>query len=233
MTLSGGRAPLSPDRIGRFTRPVPDDLAYVEPYFRRLRGLVDGRTVIDSERALLVHRPTSPWYVFAFPLEDVDASVPSKPDPDAPGYVRVRWDTIEEWLEEDEPVVGHLKNPYHRVDCLRASRRLRAEAVGEVLVDTDHTILLLETSLVPRLYVARDDVRTDLLAPSETTTYCSYKGEASWWSAVVGDTVVADVAWSYEEPLPSSGCEIVRSWLCFDPDAAGLTLTAELPPADR
>jgi len=233
MTLSGGRAPLSPDRTGRFTQPVPDDLAYVEPYLRRLRGRIGGRTVIDSERALLVHRPTWPWYVFAFPPEDVADEVLAKPDPDAPGYVRVRWDDIEDWFEEDEPVVGHLKNPYHRVDCLRTSRRLHVQVGDTVLVDTDRTVLLLETSIEPRLYVGRDDVRTDLLVPSETRTYCSYKGVASWWSAVVDDTVVPDVAWSYDDPLATSGCEVIRGWLSFVTDVGGLTVAAALPPTAR
>jgi uncharacterized protein (DUF427 family) len=230
VTLSGGRAPLSPDRIGRFTRPVPDDLAYVEPYHRRLRGQVGGRTVIDSERVLLIHRPAWPWYVVAFPPEDVDDSVPSKPDPDAPGYVRVRWDAIETWMEEDQLVVGHLKNPYHRVDCLRSSRRIEVRVSDTVLVDTDRTVLLLETSLVPRLYVAKDDVRMDLLSPSETTTYCSYKGVASYWNATVDGTVVPDVAWSYEQPLPTSGCDAIRGRLSFTLDAPGLVVTAALPP---
>ena len=44
----------------------------------------------------------------------------------------------------------------------------------------------------------------DVLVPSATTTYCPYKGTASYWSAVAGDIIVEDVAWSYDDPLPES-----------------------------
>jgi uncharacterized protein (DUF427 family) len=96
---------------------------------------------------------------------------------------------------------------------------------GATLVDTDGTLILFETSLAPRLYVAKAAVRMDLLVPSTTTTWCNYKGTASYWSAVVGGTEVADVAWSYEDPLPES--TPITGMLSFD--AARVELTADLP----
>jgi uncharacterized protein (DUF427 family) len=96
---------------------------------------------------------------------------------------------------------------------------------GETLVDTDETVILFETSLDPRLYVAPALVRTDLLRPSETTSYCNYKGVATWWSAQIGDTVVEDVAWSYDDPLPES--TLIKGYLSFDLGRA--QVTAELP----
>ena len=117
--------------------------------------------------------------------------------------MRVPWDAVEAWYEEDEQVFFHPRNPYHRVDCVRTSRRLRVEVAGAVLVDTTETLGVYETALDPKLYVRRDQVRAELVA-SPTTSYCPYKGTASYWSAVVGDTTVADVAWSYEDPLPES-----------------------------
>ena len=69
-------------------------------------------------------------------------------------------------------------------------------------------------------------MRTDLLVPSDTTTYCPYKGTASYWSAVIGATTVADVAWSYERPLPES--LPLRGLLAFDPARA--TVDQALPP---
>ena len=74
----------------------------------------------------------------------------------------------------------------------------------EVLVDTTDTMIVFETALEPRLYVAPSLVRTELLQRSETTSYCNYKGYATYWSAVLGDDIVEDVAWSYEEPQPET-----------------------------
>jgi uncharacterized protein (DUF427 family) len=66
----------------------------------------------------------------------------------------------------------------------------------------------------------------DLLRRSETTTYCNYKGWTTYWTAVVGDTVVDDVAWTYDDPLPES--TPIRGLLSFEPDR--VTLEADLPP---
>jgi uncharacterized protein (DUF427 family) len=216
VSLTTGRGPLSANPAGRFSARIPENVVYVEPFRRRVRGIVDDQTVIDSEQVLLVHRPGHPP-TYAFPQHDIDG-IAAAPEPEAPGHVRVPWDSVDAWYEEDEQVYGHPRNPYHRVDCLRASRRLRVEVAGVVLVDTDSTIALFETALEPRLYVQREHVRMDLLVPSPSVTYCSYKGFASYWHAVVGDVTVGDVAWSYEDPRPES--ITIRGLLSFEPTRA-------------
>lgn len=223
MSLTTGRGPLSPDRAGRFSAPVPDGVAYVEPFRRRVRGVARGRTLVDSERALLIHRPGEPP-AYAFPAADVHGA-PAEPVAEAPGHVRVPWEAVEDWYEEEERVFSHPRNPYHRVDCVRTSRRLRVVVDGVVLVDTTETVGVYETALEPKLYVRLDQVRRDLLIPSPTTTYCPYKGTASYWS-VVGDAAVEDVAWSYEDPLPES--LPIRALLSFDPARA--MVDHDLPP---
>jgi len=223
VSLTTGRGPLGPKPAGRFSTPIPDGVVYVEPFPRRVRGLVGGRTVIDSEAVLLVHRPAQPP-TYAFPESAVDG-VATEPEPEAPGHVRVDWAAIETWFEEDEEAFGHPRNPYHRVDCVRTTRRLRVEVGGVDLVDTTTTMGVYETSLAPKLYVERAAVRMDLLVPSETVTYCPYKGTASYWSAVVDGDTHADVAWSYVDPLPES--LPLRELLSFDPARA--TVVADLP----
>lgn len=218
MSLTTGSGPLSGQPAGRFSAPVPAGVVYVEPFLRRVRGLVGGRTVIDSEGVVLVHRPGQPPN-YAFPAGDV-GDVPAEPEPEAPGYVRVAWDAVSAWFEEEQQIFGKLRNPYHRVDCLKTRRQLRVEVSGAVLVDTDDTIVVHETAQPPRLYVDRAHVRTDLLSPSTTTTYCGYKGTASYWNAVVDGAVVEDVAWSYEDPLPESVA--IRGMLAFDPERAAV-----------
>jgi uncharacterized protein (DUF427 family) len=212
VSLTTGKGPLSARPAGRFTAPMPAAVAYLEPFRRRVRALKEGCTVIDSERVLLVHRTGRPP-TYAFPAGDVDG-LPSEAEPDAPGYVVVPWDAADAWFEEDEEVFGHPRNPYHRVDCLRSRRRLRVEAAGVTLVDTDETLAVYETALEPRLYVDRQFVRSDVLETSTTHTYCPYKGTATYWSARIGDEVLADVAWSYEDPLPES--LPLRRFLSFD-----------------
>ena len=224
MSLTTGRGPLSPDPAGRFSAPLPADVVYVEPFPRRIRALVDGATVLDTERALLVHRAGRPPS-YAFPADDV-TGLDADPEPAAPGHVAIAWDAVDTWFEEEEQVHGHPRNPYHRIDTVPTSRRLRVEVAGTVLVDTADTVGLYETSLRPKLYVRPDLVDMALLEPSTTTTYCPYKGTASYWSARIGDELVADVAWSYEDPLPES--LPIRGLLSFDPQRA--VVDAELPP---
>jgi uncharacterized protein (DUF427 family) len=203
MSLTTGVAPFSRNPAGRFDPPVPADPVYVEPLLRRVRAKVGDRAVIDSERVVLVHRPGTPP-TYAFPAEDV-RDVPTSPEPAALGYVRVAWTAASAWYEEEEQVFGgHPRNPYHRIDCIRACRQLRVEVAGAVLVDTTDVISLHETSRAPELYVGRELVRMDLLVGSKTLTYCPYKGWASHYSALVDGTLVRDVAWSYDDPLPES-----------------------------
>jgi uncharacterized protein (DUF427 family) len=86
---------------------------------------------------------------------------------------------------------------------------------------------VFETALEPRLYVDPSVVRTDMLRRTETSSYCNYKGYATYWAAVVGDTVVGDVAWSYQDPPPE--CLPIRGYFSFD--AARAEVLAELPPS--
>ena len=210
MSLTTGRGPLGPDPAGRFVPAgpgvaftAPRAAAYVEPWLRRVRGLTGQRVLVDSERALLVHRPGQPPE-YAFPEADVARELPRSPEPGAPGYVHVPWDAVCAWYEEEERVLGHPKNPYHRIDCLRARRRLRVELAGELLVDTSDVVALFETARPPQLYVRREAIRMALLVPSNTTSYCPYKGHASYWSARIADQTFPDVAWSYDDPTPES-----------------------------
>src|SRR5437763_1587159 len=84
-----------------------------------------------------------------------------------------------------------------------SSRLVRVVFGGVTIADTRHPRLLLETGLPTRYYIPEQDVRMELLEPTETTTRCPYKGKASYWSAKVGDRVFKDIVWSYHEILPT------------------------------
>jgi uncharacterized protein (DUF427 family) len=224
MSLTLGYGPFGANPAGWASPALaPGGTVFVEPHPRRIRAELAGRGVIDTERALLVHRPGR-VLAYAFPESEV-GDLPSEPAPESPGFVLVPWEAVDAWYEEGRRLVAYPPNPYHRVDCRPTRRRLRAEVNGTILVDTDDTLILFETSLEPRLYVEPGHVRTDLLRRSETRTWCNYKGWSTYWAAVVGGTVVDDVAWSYEDPLPESAP--LAGLLSFD--GAKLDLHAELP----
>jgi uncharacterized protein (DUF427 family) len=233
MSLTTGRAPFSADPAGRFVPPLTAaGRSYVEPLLRRVRGLVGERVAVDSERVALVHRQGSPP-AYAFPAQDV-RDVESSPEPAIAGYVQVAWAAVDAWYEEEERIDGHPRNPYHRIDCIRARRRLRVELAGEVLVDTRDVIAVFESSRAPQLYAPPAAVRTDRLIPSATLTYCPYKGAASHWSARVNGELVPDVAWSYNEPTPES--RPIAGFFSFYPERTRMLHDAltwfTLPAAD-
>lgn len=229
MSLTSGRGPLSADRAGWFVPGVPEAVVYVEPFPRRVRAQRSGHTVLDTEEVLLVHRAGAPP-AYLFPAAAVAGSgLESAPEPAAPGYVQVPWPAADAWYEEEQQVLLHPTNPYHRVDCLESSRRLRVTVADVVLVDTTDTVAVYETALAPRLYVRPDLVRTDLLVRSDRTTVCPYKGTASYWSVQVGDVHVGEAAWSYENPCAESAR--LRGFLCFDD--AKVTVSAAFPTGSR
>jgi uncharacterized protein (DUF427 family) len=224
MSMVTGHGPLSSAPAGWFSPTLPADVVYVEPHPRRVQAVKDGHTVIDTERALLVHRPDRPLS-FAFPAEEAHG-LRSEPVAEAPGFVQVPWDAVDAWVEEGRRLVHYPPNPYHRVDCRPTKRRLHVTVAGITLVDTDDTVIVFETALEPRLYVDPAHVRTDLLRQTDTSTYCNYKGFATYWSAVIGGgEVIEDVAWSYLDPPPES--LPIKGFLSFDADRA--VVVAELP----
>ena len=118
-------------------------------------------------------------------------------DPDLAGYVLLDFDAFDTWYEEDELNVAHPRDPFHRIGIVNSSRPVRVEAGNEVLAETTDPCFRFEPPLPVRYYLPPEDVRTDLLRPSDTRTFCAYKGQASYWSLEGQD----DLAWSYPEPL--------------------------------
>ena len=222
-----------------------------EPTDKRIRAVLDGRTVVDSTHALLVWEPKRIVATYAVPNADVAAEVvdgapsddapfdvphlgdrpvydPSIPfsvhttpgrrlrlriagtdrepeafrpaDPDLAPYVLLDFAGFDEWYEEDERNLAHPRDPFHRVDIVHSSRSVRVEIDGIVMAESSSPYLLFEPPLPVRYYFSPDDVRTDLLEPSDLVTRCAYKGEAAYFSAPGSD----DVAWCYRHPLRDS-----------------------------
>ena len=129
---------------------------------------------------------------------------PASPARQLHDAVRFDWDAMSEWLEEDEPVYTHARDPHTRVDILASSRHVRVEIDGVPVADSRSPRILFETGLPPRYYLPLSDVRTDLLRPSSTISHCPYKGTAAYWSVDTGTALHEDVVWIYRTPLPES-----------------------------
>lgn len=103
----------------------------------------------------------------------------------------------------------------HAIEIGPFGGRVRVRIAGELVADTGRAQLLEEGALPPVFYLPRDDVHMERLAPSPTTSHCPFKGDASYFSAAHGP---ADVAWSYEDPLPAAAA--IAGHLAFYPDKA-------------
>ena len=144
------------------------------------------------------------------------------PIPELRDLVRFEWDALDEWLEEDEPVYVHPRDPYKRVDILASSRRVQVELDGVLLADSRAPRILYETSLPPRYYLPLPDVRMELLRPSASTSACPYKGNAAYWSVDVNGVLHTDLVWIYRTPLPES--QKIAGLACFYNEKVDLSI---------
>jgi uncharacterized protein (DUF427 family) len=169
----------------------------IEESPRWVRGRLGGETVVDSKRVKLLYAPERQLPVWLFPEEDVRLDLIP---PDAirrhDDLVHVDFDALDEWLEEDEPQIGHPPDPYHRIDVRRTSRHVRIRIGGRVVAESTNARALFETKLPVRWYLPREDVSAEL-EPSDHRTVCAYKGRPRHFTVAGEDAV----AWSYEEPL--------------------------------
>jgi uncharacterized protein (DUF427 family) len=94
--------------------------------------------------------------------------------------------------------------PAHRIYFEPYPRRVRAMIGDQVVLDSVRGRLLYESNHLPTLYVPIEDIDGSLLEPSGTTTYCPFKGDASYRTLRVGDRVVEDAVWLYEDPIPKA-----------------------------
>ena len=114
----------------------------------------------------------------------------------------------------------------HTITITQGSAHVVVMLGGTKLAESDRPVLLDETGLPTRYYLPREDVRTDLLRPTQTHTICPFKGEASYWSAEVDGETHEDLVWSYPDPIPQSAQ--IAGLLCFYQDRVELTVDGEL-----
>ncbi|MEV0971830.1 DUF427 domain-containing protein [Microtetraspora glauca] len=97
----------------------------------------------------------------------------------------------------------------HRITIEQGTEHVRVERDGVLLAESRRPLLLRETGMPVRYYLPQEDVRIDLLTPSDTHTYCPFKGTASYWSR----PDAKDLVWAYPDPKPDVA--EIRDHLCF------------------
>ncbi|MFF2366050.1 DUF427 domain-containing protein [Streptomyces sp. NPDC058122] len=97
----------------------------------------------------------------------------------------------------------------HTITIEQGARSVRVVHGGQVLAESDRPLVLRETGCPARYYIPPEDVRLDLLTPSDTHTYCPFKGTASYWSR----PGAADLVWAYPDPKPDVAG--IKDHLCF------------------
>ena len=127
---------------------------------------------------------------------------PIEGSPPLQDHLSFAFAALDQWLEEDEPVLGHPRDPYHRLDVRTTSRHVRVSVAGRRVADSTRAVVLFETGLPPRWYLPREDVDASLLRPDETTSVCAYKGIASYHAVEVDGHREEGIAWFYPEPEP-------------------------------
>jgi uncharacterized protein (DUF427 family) len=145
--------------------------------------------------------------------------------------VRVEWDAMDGWFEEDEEVFTHARDPHTRVDILASSRHVRVAVAGVTVAESSSPRLLFETGLPVRYYIPKTHVRMDLLVPSTTVSHCPYKGQAEYWSVQADGSLHADLAWSYRMPLPES--QKVAGLVAFYNEKVDIYVDGELQERPR
>ncbi len=145
--------------------------------------------------------------------------------PELAGYAAFYWDRMDHWYEEDEEIFVHARDPYKRIDALPSSREVRVVLGGETVAESTRAHFLYETGMPTRYYLPAEDVRMDLLKPSETRSGCPYKGQAVYWSANVGGGTREDIVWSYPDPTPEGAR--IKDLMCFYNENVDAILVAD------
>ena len=142
------------------------------------------------------------------------------------GRVAFAWHAMDAFYEEEERILGHAADPYHRIDIRETSRHLVVRAGDEIVAESQRPLVLYESGFAPRWYVPRDDVDEQHLTPVPRQTFCPYKGLCDYYD--IGDAGRA--AWSYRDAYRE--VDRIDGLISFEPDKVTVTIDGQrLKPA--
>jgi len=137
------------------------------------------------------------------------------------GRIAFAWHAMDAFYEEEERIVGHAADAYHRIDIRRTARRLTVHAGDRPVADTTQPLVLFESGFAPRWYVPTQDVVAEALVPVTRQTFCPYKGLCSYYD-VAG---VSRAGWSYHEPYRE--VDRIADHISFEPDKVTVTIDGQ------
>jgi uncharacterized protein (DUF427 family) len=109
-----------------------------------------------------------------------------------------------------------IPSPDHPITIERNLKQIVVTAAGRVIADTRDALTLREAHYPPVQYFPRKDIDMDLLMRSQRTTYCPYKGDASYFNIPLGGERSVDAVWSYETPYDA--VVEIKDYLAFNQD---------------
>ena len=151
--------------------------------------------------------PVEQWYDLHVRGRVVRHAAWRRDDPAIADRLVLSWQpgVLDRWMEEEEVVIEHPRDPHKRVEAIASSRHVQISLDGVTLADSRRPVLLFETHLPTRYYVPRSDVRFDALEPSGNRSRCPYKGAADEYWSVRDRADAQHLAWSYASPFPAVG----------------------------
>ena len=167
-------------------------------------GLTSWYTVRAGEK----HAPRAAWQHIELPAYASELQ----------GRVAFAWPAMDAFFEEDERIMGHAADSYHRSDIRKSSRSLVVRHRDRTIAETKRPIVLYESGFAPRWYVPRADIDESALTFVEHQTFCPYKGLCSYYD--IGDARLA--AWGYREAYPEVGR--ISGLVSFEPDVVSVQL---------
>ena len=138
--------------------------------------------------------------------------------PELQGRVAFAWRAMDAFYEEDERIVGHAADSYHRIDIRQTSRHVVVRQGDRIVADSRRPLVLYESGFAPRWYVPRADVDESALTAQDQQTFCPYKGLCSYYS--IGDARQA--AWSYRQAYPE--VRRISDFVSFEPNLVSVLI---------
>jgi uncharacterized protein (DUF427 family) len=114
----------------------------------------------------------------------------------------------------DKPI--KIPGPDHPISIEANPSRVMVKVGGKIIADTSDALILREASYPPVQYIPRRDVDMEALTRSEHTTYCPYKGDASYYSIPAGGDRSLNAVWTYETPFEAM--TQIKDYVAFYPD---------------
>jgi len=186
------------------------------------------QNTLQSSEFTTRHQDLGPTEWFAINVGEHSTQRGAWQHTDLPSYARMlearvafAWPAIDAFYEEDERILGHAADSYHRIDIRQTSRTLVVRHSDRIIANTKKPLVLYESGFAPRWYVPRADVDESALTLVDHQTFCPYKGLCRYYD--IGDAQLA--AWSYRDAYTE--VRRISDFVSFEPDIVSLQLDDE------